>query len=196
LYLDSNYDLWVLKSGGTSLTDGELSPDGDGLPKPFVPLASDWRKLNGTGGGGGGGGGTKINFLTSPVRVAATTNSGGSLPLLVSTGNPANIGTGQLVTITGSSVPAGAVGIICSLTSVGATTSGNLRIWPGDGNAPTVNSLNIPTNVGNQLKGFNLTTAATVALSPAGQVRIAYNNSTANSTCGFSIDVVAYLTNV
>jgi hypothetical protein len=143
--------------------------------------------------GGGNPNASQIIFLASPVRVAATTNSGGSLPLLSSSGDANNPGaTAQTVQISGSDVPAGAKAIICSLTSVGASTAGNLRLYPGNANAPTVNTLNIPLNSATG-RGFNLTTAATVALSTDGKVRVAYNNATAGSTCGFSIDVVAYI---
>jgi hypothetical protein len=139
--------------------------------------------------------GSAFNFLTSPVRVAASTNSGGTLALLSSNGNTANPdSTAQIIQITGTDVPAGARAIVCSLTSVGATKSGNLRIYPDGATAPTVNTLNIPANPASPTgAGFNLTTAATVALSTAGKVKLAYNNATSGSTCGFSIDVVAYL---
>jgi hypothetical protein len=142
--------------------------------------------------------GSQTFFLASPIRVAASTNSGGTLPLLTSSGNPAAPDTtAQIVQITGVvvntlSVPAGARAIICSVTSVGATTAGNLRLYPDGAAAPTVNSLNIPLNVANNL-GFNLTTAVIVGLSAAGKVKIAYNNSNASSTAGFSIDVVGYI---
>lgn len=162
---------------------GELLVDSAG--KPFFCVTA------GTPGTWGQVG--LINFLTSPVRVAASTNSGGTLALLTSSGNPADPGaTAQIIQITGANVPAAARAIVCSITSVGATTAGNLRIWPDGATAPTVNSLNIPLNSATGT-GFNLTTAATVALSAAGKVKLAYNNSNSTSTCGFSIDIVAYI---
>jgi hypothetical protein len=140
-----------------------------------------------------GTGGSQIVLLTSPVRIAASNNSGGSLALLVSSGDTNNPGaTAQTVQISGTSVPANAKAIYCSLTSVGATTAGNLRLWAANATTPTVNTLNIPLNSATN-RGFNLTTAALAGLSPTGQVKIAYNNGSAGSTCGFSIDVVAYL---
>jgi hypothetical protein len=144
--------------------------------------------------------GSQTYFLSTPIRVAASTNSGGTLALLTSNGNTANPdSTAQVVQITGVvvnalSVPVGARAIICSVTSVGATTSGNLRLYPDGATAPTVNSLNIPVNAASPTgAGLNLTTAVIVSLSSAGRVKIAYNNATANSTCGFSIDVVGYM---
>jgi hypothetical protein len=136
-------------------------------------------------------------FLATPIRVAASTNSGGSLALLTSngSGNPATPQTIQIsgVVVNALSVPAAAKAIFGSLTSVGATAPGNLRLWPGGATAPTVNSLNIPANVGNANQGFNLTTSFIVGLNATGQVNLAYSNGVNGSTCGFSIDVAGYL---
>jgi hypothetical protein len=136
-------------------------------------------------------------FLTKPIRVAASTNSGGDKPLLTSdgTGNPNS--SFQIVQITGVavdglSVPAGAKAIICSVTSVGATAAGNLRLWPTGAATPTVNNLNIPANPATG-KGFNLTTAAIVGLSSDGKVSIGYSNGVTGATCGFSIDISGYI---
>jgi hypothetical protein len=130
-------------------------------------------------------------FLASPVRIAASINSGGTLALLASNGTGNVSATFQSIQITGTSIPANARGIIGSLTSVGATNSGNLRLWASGATPPTVNSLNIPAKPDGT--GFNLTTAFTVGLSADGKVSIGYSNGTAGATCGFSIDVVAYL---
>jgi hypothetical protein len=141
--------------------------------------------------------GTGIYFLNTPIRVAATNNAGGTLPLLTASGNVSNIGNGQVVQVTGvivggAVVPQGAKAIMGSLTSVGAITSGNLRIFPDGAPAPTVNSLNIPLNFATN-NGFNHTTSVIVGLSAEGKVRIVYNNSTAGSTCGFNLDIVGYV---
>jgi hypothetical protein len=142
--------------------------------------------------------GSGTYFLTTPIRVAATVNSGGTLPVLTSSGSPNNVdSTAQVIQITGvtvggQSVPAGAKGIIGSLTSVGASTSGNLRVYPDGTTPPNVNSLNIPLNVANN-RGFNHTTSIIVGLSAAGKLKVAYNNAVAGSTCGFSVDVVGYI---
>jgi hypothetical protein len=131
-----------------------------------------------------------LYFLGTPVRVAASTNSGGSLALLTSDGS-GNPTVPQTIQITGgtSGIPADAKGIFGSLTSVGALAPGNLRLWPTGATAPTVNSLNIPSRDGVPL---NLTTSFIVGLNATGQVNLAYSNSVASSTCGFSIDVVGY----
>jgi hypothetical protein len=135
-------------------------------------------------------------FLTKPIRVAATTNSGGTRSLLSSdgTGNPnSSFQIVQIsgVSVDGLSVPAGAKAIIGSLTSVGATASGNLRAWPTGAATPTVNSLNIPAKPDGT--GFNLTTSIVVGLSATGQVSIGYSNGVTGSTCGFSIDISGYI---
>jgi hypothetical protein len=141
--------------------------------------------------GGSGTGGSNIVFLTSPVRIAASTNSGGTLPLLSSdgTGNPN--ATFQAIQITGSTIPANAKGIIGSLTSVGATKPGNLRLWATGTPTPTVNTLNIPAK--SDGTGFNLTTSFTVGLGTGGKVNIGYSGGVAGANCGFSLDVVAYI---
>jgi hypothetical protein len=138
-----------------------------------------------------------VVFLTKPIRVVATTNSGGTTPLLTSDGtaNPnATFQTQQItgVTVDGLSVPAGAKAIIGSLTSVGATAAGNLRMWATGTATPTVNTLNIPLNPASGL-GFNLTTSIFVGLNADGKVSIGYSNSVIGSTCGYSIDVAGYL---
>jgi trimeric autotransporter adhesin len=140
---------------------------------------------------------SNVVFLTSPIRVIATTNSGGTASLLTSDGSgkpDGSLKSFQItgVTIEGQAIPAGAKGIIGSLTSVGASTAGNLRLWASEATPPTVNTLNIPLNSATN-RGFNLTTAFTVGLSNAGKVSIGYSNGTNGSTCGFSIDVVAYI---
>jgi hypothetical protein len=140
---------------------------------------------------------SNVVFLGSPIRVIATTNSGGTASLLTSdgSGNPsASLKSFQItgVTVEGQAVPSGAKGIIGSLTGVGASTAGNLRLWASGATPPTVNTLNIPLNLATG-KGFNLTTAFTVGLSNDGKVSIGYSNGINGSTCGFSIDVVAYI---
>jgi hypothetical protein len=136
-------------------------------------------------------------FMTKPIRVAASTNSGGTKDLLTSdgTGNPNS--SFQIVPISGVSVdglsvPVGAKAIIGSLTCVGATAAGNLRIWPTGGATPTVNNLNIPANPATG-KGFNLTTAVIVGLSNDGRVSIDYSNGINGAACGFSIDIAGYI---
>jgi hypothetical protein len=143
-----------------------------------------------------GGGGANIVFLTNPIRVIATTNSGGTTPLLTSDGSSSPNATLQSFQITGvvvggQSVAAGAKGIIGSLTSVGATNAGNLRLWQTGATPPNVNTLNIPARPDGT--GFNLTTAFTVGLSTDGKVSIGYSNGVNGARCGFSIDVVAYI---
>jgi hypothetical protein len=129
-------------------------------------------------------------FLPTPVRVAASTNSGGALGLLTSDGS-GNPTLPQTIQITGvGGIPAATRAIVGSLTCVGATIAGNLRLWPTGATAPTVNSLNIPARDGVPL---NLTTSFIVGLNAAGQVNLAYSNGTNGSTCGFSIDVAGYL---
>jgi hypothetical protein len=130
-------------------------------------------------------------FLTSPVRIAASTNSGGSLALLTSDGSGNPNATFQSLQITGTTIPANAKGIIGSLTSVGATNAGNLRLWAFGTPPPTVNTLNVPAKPDG--KGFNLTTAFTVGLGTGGKLNIGYSNGAAGATCGFSVDVVAYI---
>jgi hypothetical protein len=192
LYLDSNYDLWVLKSGGTSLTDTDLAPEAwDQLPKPFVPLATDWRKLNGTGTGGG----QELFFLATPIRIIDTQKATAPDARLTSngTGSPAaTFQTKQItgVVVSGLSVPAGAKGIFGGITSVGATIAGNLRLWPFGGAVPNVNTLNIPTRDGVPL---NLTTSFMVGLSGDGRINVGYSNGSAGSTCGYQLDVAGYI---
>jgi hypothetical protein len=129
-------------------------------------------------------------FLPTPVRVAASTNSGGALGLLTSDGS-GNPTLPQTIQITGvGGIPAATRAIVGSLTCVGATIAGNLRLWPTGATAPTVNSLNIPARDGVPL---NLTTSFIVGLNAAGQVNLAYSNGTNSSTCGFSIDVAGYM---
>jgi hypothetical protein len=136
-------------------------------------------------------------FLTKPIRVVATTNSGGSQSLLSSDGSANPNVTFQIqqitgVSVDGLSVPAGAKAIIGSLTSVGATASGNLRMWATGAATPTVNTLNIPANPATG-GGFNLTTSIFVGLNTDGKVSIGYSNGVIGSTCGYSIDVAGYL---
>jgi hypothetical protein len=175
-------------NGGTGITIDNTSPDS---------LTINSNGVTSVNGQTGAVNLSNVIFLTSPIRVVATTNSGGAASLLTSdgSGNPnARFQTFQItgVTVNGQAVPAGAKGIIGSLTSVGASTAGNLRLWAGGATPPTVNTLNIPLNSATG-RGFNLTTAFTVGLSNDGKVSIGYSNGTAGSTCGFSIDVVAYI---
>jgi hypothetical protein len=134
---------------------------------------------------------SNIVFLTSAERIAASLNSGGTFPLLTSdgTGNPN--ATFQAFQISGTSIPITAKGIIGSLTSVGATRAGNLRLWAFGSPSPPVNTLNIPAKPDGT--GFNLTTAFTVGLSTGGKVSIGYSNGNNGATCGFTLDVVAYI---
>jgi hypothetical protein len=161
-------------TAGNNITISPRNPDGTFTISANVPTATP-----------------SLNFLTSPVRIAASTNSGGTLALLTSDGSGNPTTTFQSLQITGTSIPANAKGIIGSLTSVGATKPGNLRLWAFGTPVPTVNTLNIPAKPDGT--GFNLTTAFTIGLGTGGKLNIGYANTAAGSLCGFSIDVVAYI---
>jgi hypothetical protein len=206
LYVASDGALFYCTADGTPGTWVRLS---NGLVAggnvTLTPNADGTTTLAATGGVASVNGQTgavnlafsNVVFLTNPIRVVASTNSGGTAALLTSDGSGTPNASFQAfqisgVIVNGLSVPAGAKGIIGSLTSVGASTAGNLRLWATGATPPTVNTLNVPLNSASG-KGFNLTTAFTVALSNDGKVSIGYSNGTAGSNCGFSIDVVAYI---
>lgn len=134
---------------------------------------------------------SNIVFLTSPVRVAASTNYGGTFPVLVSDGSESPAATFQTIQITGITLPANAKGIIGSLTSVGATSAGDLRLWTFGNSTPAITTHIIPARPDGT--GFNLSTSFTVGLGAEGKINLGYSNGIAGTTCGFSVDVVAYV---
>jgi hypothetical protein len=161
----------------------------DGLYYCIVPgTPGTWVQIAGTGSIG------NLHFLATPFRVAATVNAGGSNPLLVAVGsNPGNGNSSsaliQVAGVTGSGIPTTARGVVGSITNVGSTSGGNLRVWAGGANVPTVNNLNIPGNLGAYP---NLTTAFNVGLNPAGQLTIGYGTGSVGATTGYNVDISGY----
>jgi hypothetical protein len=163
LYVASNGQLFYCTTGGTPGTWVNLS-------SPTPPPAN-------------------INLLAATVRVAATTNIGGTNALLIAQGATPVIGnssTAQLQIAGANGIPAGAKGVVGVLTNVGATGGGNLRFWTG-GTAPNAVNLNIPS----ALPTLNLSASFTIPLDGTGKTYLGFGTATGTQT-GYVVDVSGY----
>lgn len=139
------------------------------------------------------GAASSVTFLNSPIRVALVLPGTPNSLTSDDSGTPNKTFKDVQITgvsINGVAVPAGAKGIIASLTSVGATSSGNLRLWPSGGTPPNANTLNIPGKPDGT--GFNLTSTVVAGLGTGGKLSIGFSGAN-SANCGYAIDVIAYL---
>jgi hypothetical protein len=99
-----------------------------------------------------------INFLANPIRLLDTRTGSawvaGSIHTLQVTG----------VSVSGVSVPIGAIGVIGNVTVVGPTGSGDLRLYPG-ATAPNTSSINFAS-------GQIIANGVTVGLNGSGKFNI------------------------
>jgi hypothetical protein len=132
-----------------------------------------------------------INLLPASVRIAATNGTTPPLnnPKLKATGATPIIGDSGTVQlqVTGGSIPAGAKGVVGTLTNVGATAGGNLRFWTA-GIAPNAANLNIP----GALPSLNLTASFVIPLDGAGKVYLGFGTGAIGAETGYVLDISGY----
>jgi hypothetical protein len=131
-----------------------------------------------------------LNLLPTAVRVGSTVGTNPSAKLKATGANPSNTGTSTLeITIGGTNnIPADAVGVVGVLTNVACTAGGNLRFWSGD-TVPNTANINIPGASPN----LNLSTGFVAALKN-GKLKLGYGTGAIGAECGFTVDVVGYIT--
>lgn len=117
--LRSGGSLAVFASGASDLAAGDFNADAD----VFVYSAGSTAASD--------------LYTVTPCRALDTRS-----------GSPLSSGTAELATLHGvCGVPATAVAVAVNVTAVGATGSGNLRVYPGDVEPPTASSVNFQTGV-------------------------------------------------
>jgi hypothetical protein len=160
LYVDALGALWFCTTSGTNGTWVLLS----GGPPPPPPHGL-------------------LNYLAAPVRILAAINGAtGSLVNRPALG-PLEVFALTVAGLSGSGIPASALGLIANVTVLGPSQGGNLSLFPAGAPIPTTASMTFG-------QGMYLANGVNVAIGTSGQVNL---QNQSGGTTPLVLDAVAYV---